>query len=144
MVSACEKREAAKTECRAALRDAWRANALSYWPAAHTPTQQRTAMVIAAFACDVKQDHQLADWLLCARPEHARAVATGVAAHALRDGITAAWDALIAVDAMDCDQADELYQTDGVLRWTPRPEWLTPVRRPDPEAIWRAREELRG
>jgi hypothetical protein len=137
MSDARQKREA-KAACEA-RRAAWRSGSESYWRAADQQTRQRTAMVIAAFICDEKHDHELADWLLCARPEHARAVATGVAAHALREGITAVWDALVAVDAMDLNDAAELYETEGVLRWTPRPEWLTPVRRPDPALTAMAR-----
>lgn len=85
----------------------------------------RTAVVIAAFFLDEARDHELADWLLCARPEHARAVATGVAVHALRRGNAAAWDALAAVGAMDLPQADDWYSAAEDFVWSPEPEWLT-------------------
>lgn len=88
-------------------------------------------MVIAAFLLDESRikdlrDTVLADWLLCAVPDHARDVATGVAVHALRRGDAHVWDALAAVDAFDMTQATEWYFADGVFDWSPEPEWLTP------------------
>ncbi len=135
--------KATREAAERAQREAWRASGASYWPPGDARTRQRTAMVIAAFFCDDKHDPELADWLLCARPEYAREVATGVAAHALREGMCAVWDALAAAGAMDHNQASELLETEGILHWAPRPEWLVPFRRPDLAAITRAREVLR-
>ena len=88
-------------------------------------------MRIAAFLLDDcqptdRKDAELADWLLCARPEFAKDVAAGVAAIALREGRSEVWDALAAVDAMDIVKATELYDVEGALEWSPRVEWLTP------------------
>jgi hypothetical protein len=90
--------------------------------------RQRTAMEISAFILDEAQEHCLASYLLCALPEFARQVAAGVAVHALLRNVTAAWDALAAVDAMDSTWASEMYQASqdtGEFVWTPEPQWLT-------------------
>lgn len=81
-------------------------------------------MVIAAFILDCAHEYVLADWLLCARPEHAREVATIVAVHALRRDVAAAWDALVAVDAMDHRQAAEWFDLDEVFTLSPADDWL--------------------
>jgi hypothetical protein len=72
-------------------------------------------MRIAALLLDKAGEHDLADWLLFALPEHAREVATGVAVHALRRGVASAWDALAAVDAMDLGAASDWFFADGVF-----------------------------
>jgi hypothetical protein len=112
--------EAARRRARETRRQA----AAVVWGDGDSQTRQRTAMVIAAHLLDEAQEPEAADWLLCARPEHARAVATGVAALALRTGLPAVWDALAAVDAMDAGQAGEWYEEHG-FTWSPEPAWLT-------------------
>lgn len=94
------------------------------WPALDGRTSQRTAMIIAAFLLDEAQEPELADWLLCARPEHARTIATGVAVHALRRTLDVVWDVLVAVDAMDLDRGSEWFDDDRDFCWEPEPNWL--------------------
>jgi len=107
-------------------RIATRKAAAAAWGPADPVTRQRTAILIAAFHLDCAAEHDLADWLLRAKPEHAETVAAGVAAHALRRAVPAAWDALAAVDAMDLHRAAELYDGAGELCWQPEQQWLTP------------------
>lgn len=102
-------------------REQRRRHAAEAWPPADPATRLRTALEIAAFLLVVENLHDLADWLLCARPEHARAVAAGVAALALRNGVSAPWDALAAVDALDLRVASDLFETEGDLVWGPEP-----------------------
>jgi GNAT superfamily N-acetyltransferase len=90
--------------------------------------RQRTAMEISAFILDEAQEHCLASWLLCALPEFARQIGAGVAVHALLRGVTSAWDALAAVDAMDGTEAGEMYERSGdagEFVWRPDAVWLT-------------------
>jgi hypothetical protein len=112
---AAAEAEAERRQRCAAVRQA----AAQLWEESDPQTRQRTAMVIAAFLLDAVHEHRLADWLLCARPEHARAVATGVAVHALRRGYAAPWDALAAVGAMDQPQADDWFYADDDFCWSP-------------------------
>jgi hypothetical protein len=118
------KRRAAQEMEASAARKARRKAAAAAWGSGDADTRQRTAMVIAAFLLDDARDPELADWLLCARPDAAKMVATGVAALALRNGLTAVWDALAAVRAMDIKQASEWYETEGVFVWSPDSSWL--------------------
>jgi hypothetical protein len=110
-------RETIRRECR-------RNAAAARWGEGDAATRQRTAMVIAAFLLDEAQENAMADWLLCADPEHARAVATAVAVHALRYGLGCVWDALVAVDAMDHVQATEWFEGEGDFVWSPGPGML--------------------
>jgi hypothetical protein len=108
------------------LRSAWRARAGEVWRQTRGLIRQRTAMECAAFILFNEGETELSDWLLCAAPRHARAVATGVAVHALRRGCTAAWDVLAAVDAMDFHQADEWFLDEADFAWSPEPGQLVP------------------
>lgn len=81
-------------------------------------------MLIAAFLLDEAGESELADFLWLARPEHARDVATGVAVHALRRGHASVWDALLACDAMDLDQAGRWFESEAVFEWAPAPEMM--------------------
>ena len=95
-------------------------------------TRQRTAMLIAAWLLDdaahkTTRDRQLADWLRFARPEHARAICTGVAVHALLRCRPAVWDVLMATDAADLAQAHDWYfEGEEAFNWPPDPAWLVP------------------
>ena len=101
-----------------------RAAAALRWGDGDERTRQRTAMLIAAFLLDQDHEFDLADWLLLAKPEHARIVAAGVAVHGLRRGRGLAWDALMAADAMDMDQAVEWFEADRDFVWSPDPDQL--------------------
>lgn len=109
---------------RAILRAAWRAASAQIWRQTNGVVRQRTAMEIAAFILDNSAEPDIADWLLCSAPRYARAVATGVAVHALRRCIPAAWDALAAVDAMNFDQASEWFDDPADFVWSPEPTHL--------------------
>lgn len=102
--------------------------AADLWGAGDAVTRQRTAMVIAAYLIECEEKHlrhgQLVAWLRLARPEHARAVATGVAAHGLRCGYAYVWDVLAVGDAMDIEQATEWFEQEPPLTWAPAPHWL--------------------
>lgn len=108
----------AARECRAA----------ALWGPGDAPTRQRTAMLIAAnlLECEEKQyrDEQLVAWLRLAHPEHARAVATIVAAHALRRGYAYVWDVLAGADAMDIEQAGQWFEQEGAFDMAPHPDWI--------------------
>jgi hypothetical protein len=105
--------------------DERRARAMEQWTV-DPMSRQRTAMQIAAFLLDEAGERSLAEYLLCARPEHAMTVAAGFAAHALRRCLPAAWDALASTGSMDIDAATDMFLTPGYLDWTPNPEWLMP------------------
>jgi hypothetical protein len=107
-------------------RIAARKAAAEAWGRGDAQTRQRTAILIAAFILDGAAEYDLADWLLRAKPEHVEAVGAGVAAHALRRDVPAAWDALAAVNTMDLHRASELYDVDGDLCWQPEQDWLIP------------------
>ena len=94
------------------------------WGMGDERTRQRTAMVIAGFLLKVEKEDELADWLVLARPEHGMAVATGVAVHALRRGVPAAWDVLVAGYAMNIDQAVKWFEADRDFVWSPDPQHL--------------------
>lgn len=109
----------------AAPDEPWRAVGSAAWDHARFEnTKQRTAMVIAAFILDCAHEYMLADWLLCARPEHAREVATIVAVNALRRDVPAAWDAFVAVETMDHRQAAEWLDVDEVFTLSPADDRL--------------------
>lgn len=91
------------------------------WGAMDARTAQRITMKIAALILDEAGEQELADWLLLARPERARAVATGVAVHALRRYVCAAWDVLAAGDALVLEQAAEDFDACTTFIWQPDP-----------------------
>jgi hypothetical protein len=119
-----QSRTEREAEEQNAQREARRASAAAAWGDGDAQTRQRTAMVIAAFMLDEVREDQLADWLLCAKPEHARIVATCVAVCALQRNITQAWDALFAGDAMDMRQAEDWFFGDDDFTWEPEPGML--------------------
>ena len=84
-------------------------------------------MEIAAFILEADGEQVLADWLLFARPQHARDIATAVAVHALRRNCPGAWDALVATDAADHAQAGEWYMRDEDFNWQPPAGWFEPT-----------------
>ena len=107
-------------------RSAWRQAAEAQWGAEPIEVRTRTVLTVAAILLDETGDHVLADWLLCTRPEAARQVATGVAVHALRQGLTGVWDALVQMDVADFHAADEAFFAAGDFAWSPGPGELIP------------------